>query len=183
MRSKSAIPSASDFTDAAQSYGALHLDLHDIARAARTYGARGFFVVTPLEDQRGFAQRIVDHWTSGPGAEHIPDRRLAMQLVRITESLDETIAAVTAAEGRPPAVVATCAREHPQAVDHQTLRGMLADDRPHLLLFGTAWGLASDVIAAADYVLAPVAGAAGYNHLSVRSAAAVILDRLVGTRS
>ncbi len=157
-----------------------NLDLHDIARAGRTFGARSFFVITPLEDQKSFAQRIVDHWTTGPGADHIPDRRLAMQLVRITGSLEEAAAAVSTLEGQPPLVVATGARQHPQAIDYQTLRGMLADDRPHLLLFGTAWGLAPNVIAAADYVLAPVAGAAGYNHLSVRCAAAIILDRLLG---
>lgn len=157
-----------------------NLDLHDIARAACTYGVRGFFVITPLEDQKAFAQRIVDHWTRGPGAEHIPDRQLAMQLIRITGSLEEAVAAVTAAEGQPPTVVATGARERLQATSYKTLRGMLADDRPHLLLFGTAWGLAPDVIAAADYVLAPIAGTAGYNHLSVRSAAAIILDRLMG---
>jgi len=159
-----------------------NLDLHDIARAARTFGVRGFFVVTPLEDQRGFAQRIIDHWITGPGADHIPDRRQAMQLIRITESLAEAVAAVTTAEGQPPVTVATAARGYPQAIDYPSLRGVLAADRPHLLLLGTAWGLAPDVIAAADHVLAPVAGAGGYNHLSVRSAAAIILDRLLGQR-
>ena len=118
-----------------------NLDLHDIARAARTFGAKGFFVTTPLEDQQGFARRIVEHWTIGPGADHIPDRRLAMELVRITGSVDDAIAAVTAAEGRPPQVVATCANEHPQAIGCAALRRRLEGDRPHLLLFGTAWGL------------------------------------------
>jgi hypothetical protein len=157
-----------------------NLDLHDMARAACTFGARGFFVITPLEDQKGIAQRIVDHWTTGPGADHIPDRQLAMQLIRVTGSLEEAIAAVIAAEGRPPKVVATGAREHPRAIDYPTLRGMLDDNCPYVLLFGTAWGLAPEVLSAADYVLAPVTGAAGYNHLSVRSAAAIILDRLLG---
>ena len=157
-----------------------NLDLHDIARAARTFGAKGFFVTTPLEDQQGFARRIVEHWTTGPGADHIPDRRLAMELVRITGSLDEAIAAVSAAEGQPPRLVATGARKHPQAIGYAALRSLIADDRPHLLLFGTAWGLAPEVIAAADWVLAPIAGTSGYNHLSVRSAAAIVLDRLLG---
>ena len=52
-----------------------NLDLHDLARLARTYGMGGVYVVTPLEDQQEFARRIVSHWTTGPGAEHIPDRR------------------------------------------------------------------------------------------------------------
>ena len=36
-----------------------NLDLHDIARVARTYGVKGYYVITPLEDQRELA-----------GAEH-----------------------------------------------------------------------------------------------------------------
>jgi hypothetical protein len=100
-----------------------NLDLHDIARAARTFGVRGFFVVTPLEDQQGFARRIVDHWTSGPGADHLPDRRQAMQLVRIMGSLSDAVAAVTAAE-RPGAwrrkslpLQFTCSRRSPAPRD------------------------------------------------------------------
>jgi hypothetical protein len=59
---------------------------------------------------------------------------------------------------------------------------MLNSDRPFLLVFGTAWGLTREFIEAADYVLAPIMGATGYNHLSVRSAAAIVLDRLLGQR-
>jgi hypothetical protein len=160
-----------------------NLDLHDIARAACTFGAKRFFVTTPLEDQQGFARQIVDHWTVGPGADHIPDRRRAMELVRVMGSLDDAIDAVTVAEARPPRVVATCAREHPQVIGCAALRDQLGGGHPHLLLFGTAWGLAPDVIAAADCVLAPIAGAGGYNHLSVRSAAAIVMDRLLGVQA
>ena len=49
-----------------------------------------------------------------------------------------------------------------------------------LLLFGTAWGLHDELLETVDYVLAPIAGRNGYNHLSVRTAAAIIMDRLVG---
>jgi hypothetical protein len=35
-------------------------------------------------------------------------------------------------------------------------------------------------MAHADYILDPLAGAGTYNHLSVRSAVAIILDRLLG---
>jgi len=55
--------------------------------------------------------------------------------------------------------------------------------QPWLLLFGTAWGLASSVTGESDHVLEPVTGPGNYNHLSVRSAAAVILDRLLGRPS
>jgi hypothetical protein len=42
------------------------------------------------------------------------------------------------------------------------------------------WGLAPQALSLCTHVLEPVEGADGYNHLSVRSAAAVILDRLLG---
>ena len=35
-----------------------NLDLHDIARAARTYGLFRYYVVTPVSEQRELAERI-----------------------------------------------------------------------------------------------------------------------------
>jgi hypothetical protein len=52
--------------------------------------------------------------------------------------------------------------------------------RPYLILLGTGWGLTETVFSQSDYVLEAVAGDSDYNHLSVRSAAAIILDRLIG---
>ena len=44
----------------------------------------------------------------------------------------------------------------------------------------SAWGLAPEVMSRVDGVLPPVGGADAYNHLAVRSAASIILDRLLG---
>jgi hypothetical protein len=55
-------------------------------------------------------------------------------------------------------------------------------DDPYLLLLGTGWGLSDDCFEAADFILEPIAGAGTYNHLSVRSAAAILLDRLTATQ-
>jgi hypothetical protein len=52
--------------------------------------------------------------------------------------------------------------------------------QPFLVIFGTGWGLTETIISQADYVLEAVEGGTDYNHLSVRSAAAIILDRLLG---
>jgi hypothetical protein len=49
---------------------------------------------------------------------------------------------------------------------------------PELLLLGTGWGLAAEVLERVDDVLEPIAGSGPYNHLSVRTAAAIVLDRL-----
>jgi hypothetical protein len=63
------------------------------------------------------------------------------------------------------------------------LRRLLEDrGTPFLILFGTGWGLTQEVKDSSDYVLVPIEGK-GYNHLSVRSAVAIILDRLLGGHS
>jgi hypothetical protein len=42
--------------------------------------------------------------------------------------------------------------------------------------------LADGLLESADLLLEPIAAASDYNHLSVRAAAAIILDRLLGPR-
>jgi hypothetical protein len=156
-----------------------NLDLHDISRAAKTYGVRKFFVVTPLSDQKELVKKIVAHWTTGIGSRHNPDRREALNLISVKDSLDEVLAVVTDnGEGIPKTVV-TCARPSARNISFGDLKDKIGDGKPYLLLFGTAWGLSDDFINSADYILEPVKGINGYNHLSVRSAAAIILSRLV----
>jgi len=159
-----------------------NLDLHDIARAAKTYGAKAFYVLTPLTDQRQLVGRIVSHWTEGVGARYNPDRRAALKLVRIETCLEAAVDEISGkGQGRPITVV-TDARPHGANVSYRGLAGLLDSDRPCLLMFGTAWGLTREFMDTADYVLAPIMGPTGYNHLSVRSAAAIVLDRLLGQR-
>jgi hypothetical protein len=49
-----------------------------------------------------------------------------------------------------------------------------------MLLFGTGFGMAPSMLERTDLALAPVLGPEDYNHLSVRAAAGIILDRLRG---
>ncbi len=139
---------------------------------------RSFQVVTPLEDQRILAGRIVAHWTRGTGGDYNPKRREALAQIRISASLEEACQAVARHEGFKPLTVATCARRHPQAVGYGRLQRAMQNDHPYMILMGTAWGLAPEIIGSADHVLEPIGDQATYNHLSVRSAAAIILDRL-----
>ncbi len=161
-----------------------NLDIHDLARSSRTYGLAGYHLVTPVAAQRELASRIMAHWRSGEGAAMNDFRRQALAPVEVVPSLDDSIAAVAAAAGSPPLLVATSARRGPRTVGYDDL---LADPelpaRPLLILFGTGWGLADQVMDRVDRVLAPIQGAADYNHLSVRSAAAITLDRLFGDRT
>ncbi len=159
-----------------------NLDVHDIARAATSYGCDAFYVVTPVSAQQEMARRIVGFWEEGPGVRRNPDRTTAMRIVRVVASVDEALAAEAQALGARPLLVATSAR--PQGTTPASaLRAQLPALRGVLVLFGTGHGLAPTLVDGADVVLAPLPGRpaqnGGYNHLSVRSAAAIHLDRLL----
>jgi hypothetical protein len=157
-----------------------NLDLHDISRAAKTYGTGAFYVVTPLEDQRRLVEQIVSHWTEGLGAKYNPDRCEALRLIKVAVSLDDVRDDIARNGECAPATVVTDARPHARNISYDALAEMIKGEHPYLLVFGTAWGLTREFIEEADYVLAPIIGRSGYNHLSVRSAAAIVLDRLLG---
>ncbi len=154
------------------------LDLHDIARAAKTYGIGAFFVVTPLQDQQVLVEQIIDHWVTGAGAKYNPDRRAALALIRLKPSLDAVVADMTAQFGTTPSLITTSARKAENNLTFDGLREAAGDLRPTLLLFGTAWGLAPEVLDRADFRLDPIEGGGEYNHLSVRSAVSIVLDRM-----
>ncbi|MBW1921157.1 MAG: RNA methyltransferase [Deltaproteobacteria bacterium] len=155
-------------------------DIHDLARLSKSYGVKRFFLVTPLEDQQRLARRLIEHWITGYGATYNPDRRAAVELVTISASLDDAIKEVEAVEGEKPCVVATDASKHnARSMAYKEAGKMIASDRAVILVFGTAWGLEKRVLHEADYVLDPIECGTGYNHLSVRSAAAIILDRII----
>ena len=157
-----------------------NLDLHDISRAAKTYGAKGFYVITPLVDQQRLVHKIISHWTHGAGAVYNPARRSALKLIKLKDTIAAVAEDIDGIENETPKTVATCARRNTTSTGYKELREILKSGKPHLLVFGTAWGLADTFIAEADYILDPILGPTDYNHLSVRSAAGIILDRLLG---
>jgi hypothetical protein len=158
------------------------LDLHDIARASKTYGVNAFYVVTPLEDQQVLVRRIIDHWVTGVGAKYNPDRQTALALIKLKPSLHDVVAEMDAVAGQMPRVIVTSAQVGNSDLSYDAIRKLVQDQRPTLLLFGTAWGLAPEVMAAADHRLTPINGKGAYNHLAVRSAVSIILDRIMGSR-
>jgi hypothetical protein len=160
-----------------------NLDLHDIARAAMTYGVGEFYVATPLEDQRRIASRIITHWIEGPGGELNPLRKMALSMIRLTGTLDEAVALSQDRSGAAPFVVATSAKPDRATIDFPELRRRVWSGTPAMVVLGTAWGLADEAVDACDALLAPIAGSTEYNHLSVRSAAAIIFDRILGPES
>ena len=159
-----------------------NFDIHDIARCARTFDIGGFFVITPLESQIHLVERILSHWREGAGSVYNPTRKESLSLVRVTRSIDEADRAISDLWQKKAKRVATGASPHTEEIGFEFFRKLLSDrDTPYLVLFGTGWGLTQEVKDDSDYVLAPIEGK-GYNHLSVRSAVAIILDRLLGDR-
>ncbi|WP_028582899.1 RNA methyltransferase [Desulfogranum mediterraneum] len=156
-----------------------NLDLHDIARAGKTYGVDTFWVVTPYQEQQELVGQIVGHWTDGHGSKAASDRAHALSIVRICADLEEVIEQAEHQYGRRPLVLATAATPRANPLQYRQVRQRLWAGEPLLLLFGTAWGLAPQALELADASLPPIQGNSEFNHLSVRSAVSIILDRLL----
>jgi hypothetical protein len=155
-----------------------NLDLHDIARSGRTFGVSAVYVVHPVAAQRELADRVQRHWTEGSGSRRIPDRAPAMQLLRVVSKLEDAMVCM----GSCVELWTTSAKQAPLAVSFDVARERLREEGPPVLLvFGTGWGLAPEVVDQASVHLAPIVStrADGYNHLSVRAAAAIVFDRLL----
>ncbi|QCC85112.1 tRNA (guanosine(37)-N1)-methyltransferase TrmD [Desulfovibrio desulfuricans] len=164
-----------------------NLDIHDIARISRSYAMGFFYAVTPLRDQLRVLEEILRHWTRGPGGIGNADRAQALGLVQPATSLEEAVAHMTAQYGTRPRLVASSA-VWPDRGKASQLESMpmtprdvrrWCDQGPVMLCLGTAQGLAPEVLEQCEGTLRPVRFL-GYNHLSVRSAAAILADRILG---
>ena len=157
-----------------------NMDIHDIARLAKTYGLRGFYVINPISAQLDLAQEIINHWREGYGATYNKSRKDAFELVSLKESLDEVTTEIETRSGHAPKTIVTSANFNEGYLTFTSLRKMLkSNNLPYLLIFGTGSGIADEVIQRADYRLEAIKGAGDYNHLAVRSAVAIIMDRVV----
>lgn len=160
-----------------------NLDIHDLSRAARTYGVERVYLVHPYEGQQQFLATVLGHWRDGWGADYNPTRRDALDVAEGALDLGDVASRIAGRHGARPAFVATSARPHPNAVTFDGLRARIAGTaEPVCLVFGTGWGLHPEVMAEMDLILEPIRGRTGWNHLSVRSAVSIILDRLFGDR-
>lgn len=158
-----------------------NMDIHDIARSGRTYGIKGFYVVTPVKALQKLALKIIDHWQRGYGSQYNTTRKEALALVRVKDTLDDVLIHVEQECGEKPRIIVTSARPGGERTSFAQVKDMLMNTtHPFLILLGTGWGLTETIISQSDYVLEAIEGCTDYNHLSVRSAAAIILDRLLG---
>ena len=158
-----------------------NFDIHDIARASRTYGVDQYFIVNRMKEQLMFVSRVLEHWKVGTGSKYNPKRKTALGMVKLTENVEQAISSFK----ERPFVVGTTARDLAiPRVSFRELREKAWDPghRPILLIFGTGFGLADSVLDQCDALLEPLKGASmdDYRHLSVRSAVSICLDRLLG---
>jgi len=158
------------------------LDIHDIARSSKSFGLKNYFIVTPLVDQQKIVQKMIDFWNSDVGKEYNRCRFEAVKRVMLKSSLDGVIKQIEKQEGKKPVVIVTSAKsyEKDNIITYHDQAKVWKLGRPVLILFGTGQGLSDDIIDRADFVLVPVEGFSDYNHLSVRSAAAIVFDRWLG---
>jgi tRNA (guanine37-N1)-methyltransferase len=159
-----------------------NLDLHDIARTGRTYGVDRYYIVTPFADQQQLVRTILDYWQTGHGATYNPLRKEALSIVGLCDDMATLYDLTTRKWGQRPTVLATSAAADGRAVEYDAVRERIKDGEPFLILFGTGWGMTPELLAEVDGLLPPLKGMGDYNHLPVRSAAAIIMDRLLADR-
>ncbi len=169
-----------------------NLDIHDIARTCRTYGLAAFYVVMPMRDQQEILRGILRHWSKGHGGHTLQnehhkrthDRAQALACVHPVCRIEDAVTHVEKRSGKAPQVWASSAQWAEKSDAIATLHFQDARDvlhtEPALLLLGTAHGLAKEALHMCHNILPPVRFLSDYNHLSVRAAAAIMVDRIVG---
>ncbi|MEA2101180.1 MAG: RNA methyltransferase [Thermodesulfobacteriota bacterium] len=150
-----------------------NLDLHDLSRLCLTYGVNRLYIVHPIQDQRAFAQRLVDHWVLGAGGEYNPLRKRALELISLVKDMDEVKRETKAY------MIGTTARQRDGSLSFDEVRE-ISMNRDICLVFGTGWGFAPQGFSCMDAIAGPIQGGGEFNHLSVRSAASIAIDRVLG---
>lgn len=156
------------------------LDLHDIARPAKSYGIEAYYIAHPVDAQREIIQKQIDYWTSEENKEKQFTRYESVALVKLVYNYEEIIKDIKSKKGKKPIVIGTDARTYPNTIKYNYLASMIKESKDDfLIVFGTGYGIPKSLMDTFDYVLEPVYGFSDWNHLSVRNAAAIILDRLL----
>lgn len=156
------------------------IDLHDFSRLSATYALGGFHCVTQLQSQLDLCRDMLTFWREDLAKNYNPDRVAALAKLHIHDDFENVVDMVGRQNGQPPILIGTSAKPHHKNLDFPEVSRIIGNSgRPALVLFGTGWGMKPEQLERCDWVLPPIAGLDGYNHLSVRCAAAVIVDRLL----
>ena len=158
-------------------------EIQDVGRTCMTFNVKLCYIVTPLKKQRDIVERMKEHWTLGYGARYNPYRAKALSIVRTASDLQHLLMEVDS-DNLKPAIIGTSARKREDKnITFSDLARMIKEGkRDILLLFGTGWGLTDEIVRICDRMLEPISGAGDYNHLSMRVAMGIILDRIFNLR-
>ncbi len=153
-------------------------DLHDMSRAAKTYGVKKFYIVQPMEEQKKVVERILHFWET-VGYEYNPNRLEAISILSVKDSLNDVVNEIRGIEGITPFVIGTSAKKRENTISFTEAAIKLKDEIPLLVVFGTGWGIPEEFENNFHTFLPPIVGIGEFNHLSVRSASSIVLDRLI----
>ncbi len=158
------------------------IDIHDISRSSATYGIENVFLVSALKDQHAILEKFLDFWMSSEGKKYNTTRFEAIKKVVPAFDFDQVVEVIYNKEGKKPIIIATSAKiqSEVKSLDYYSQEVIWKQDRPVLFVFGTGQGLSSEFLQKCDYLFGPINGLIDYNHLSVRSAVSIVLDRWLG---
>lgn len=147
---------------------------------------------------------ILGHWKEEVSKVHHPSRAAALDIVRFVRTFEEAFneasleSTAGGTEALYPFVVMPDARdltkEFGESWSYEELRRKWESGaepigrRPLMIVFGTGWGISPSFFGQVNQLLKPLRRSGlkgterGYNHLSVRAAAAIVLDRVFGDR-
>ena len=72
-----------------------NLDIHDIARSARTFGFKRYFLITPIKNQQAMVNKILGFWETDSGLIYNPDRKNALSEAEVIDSIELAVAKIT----------------------------------------------------------------------------------------
>lgn len=123
------------------------------------------------------------YWQDGSGKEYNENRGEAFERTLLANTIEDAVKEIEEKEGKKPKIITTSAKIYPNSISNKDMsEKIFHDGEVYFILFGTGWGMVEEIIEGSDYVLEPIRGTATYNHLSVRAAVAIILDRLLGEK-
>ena len=157
------------------------LDVVDACRLSLVYPVRHLWLVTPVPSQRALIGRLLTH---GRDPAREAEGRGRFEAVSDVATLGDAITGAEDMHGVVPATVATSATPPTDRapLSFSDMRARLSSGASMMLLVGKAWGLAPEVLAGADEQLEPIRGGQAFDHLPVRAAMAILLDRLLAPR-
>ncbi len=158
-----------------------NMDVHDIARTCRTYNVKRYYIVNNLPMQRQIVLRVLNYWENGFGREYNPSRAEALKTVKLISYYEDLTEEIRRENVASPITIFTSAKPRDDTISYEKMKEIvLNDEKPILFLFGTGQGMPLEISKTCDFSLAPIRGRGDFNHLSVRSAVSITLDRIIG---